>query len=85
VDDHDPSIDRLSEGNATGSLTTAMSLSRRQVITALGLLPPLARVAAAEVSPSPGPLPDPSSFPLEEVYLDAAFTHPFGRCAKGRV
>jgi len=58
-----------------------MSLSRRQLITAMGLLPPLAGVAAAGAAPSPGPLPDRSSFPLDQVYLDAAYTHPFGRAA----
>ena len=58
-----------------------MSLSRRQLITAMGLLPPLAGVAAAGAAPSPGPLPDRSSFPLDQVYLDAAYTHPFGGAA----
>lgn len=58
-----------------------MSLSRRQLIKAIGLLPPLAGVAAATATPSPGPLPDRSSFPLDHVYLDAAYTHPFGHAA----
>jgi selenocysteine lyase/cysteine desulfurase len=58
-----------------------MSLSRRQLIAAMGLLTPLAGVAAAKVAPSPDALPDRSSFPLDQVYLDAAFTHPFGQAA----
>jgi selenocysteine lyase/cysteine desulfurase len=58
-----------------------MSLSRRQLITAMGLLPPLAGASAARATQSPGPLPDRTSFPLDQVYLDAAYTHPFGRAA----
>ena len=56
-----------------------MKLSRRQLIAAVGLLPPLAGVAAARQSR--GALPDRSGFPLDQLYLDAAFTHPFGRAA----
>jgi selenocysteine lyase/cysteine desulfurase len=58
-----------------------MTLSRRQLITGIGLLPPLVGVAAARATPSPGPLPDRSTFPLDHVYLDAAYTHPFGGAA----
>ena len=58
-----------------------MSLSRRQLITAMGLLPPLAGITAASATQSPGPLPDRTSFPLEISVLDAAYTHPFGRAA----
>jgi selenocysteine lyase/cysteine desulfurase len=42
-----------------------------------GLLPGL---AAAATTPAAS-LPDHASFPFEGVYLDAAFTHPFGRFA----
>jgi selenocysteine lyase/cysteine desulfurase len=58
-----------------------MSLSRRQLIKAIGLLPPLTGATAARATQSPGPLPDRTSFPLDQVYLDAAYTHPFGRAA----
>jgi selenocysteine lyase/cysteine desulfurase len=47
----------------------------------MGLLPPLAGIAAARAAAAPEPLPDRSNFPLDQVYLDAAYTHPFGRAA----
>ncbi len=43
-------------------------------------MPPLLR-GAADAAATPLTLPDRSSFPLDQVYLDAAFTHPFGRDA----
>ena len=55
-----------------------MDMSRRGLMAgAGGLLPGLAVAATA---PAPM-LPDRASFPFEGVYLDAAFTHPFGRFA----
>jgi selenocysteine lyase/cysteine desulfurase len=55
-----------------------MKLSRRELVLAAGLLPTL---KVASVNAAMGSLPDRASFPLDGVYLDAAFTHPFGRAA----
>ena len=56
-----------------------MNFTRRELILAAGLLPTLAKAAA--VNPAVGSLPDRVNFQVEGVYLDAAFTHPFGRAA----
>jgi selenocysteine lyase/cysteine desulfurase len=54
-----------------------ISVTRRELLLAAGLFPTLGATAPVkEVL-----LPDRSSFPVEGVYLDAAFTHPFGRAA----
>jgi selenocysteine lyase/cysteine desulfurase len=55
-----------------------MTLSRRSLISAAGLLPAASNAVAA----TPASLPDRANFPVAGVYLDAAFTHPFGRFAQ---
>jgi len=57
-----------------------MDLSRRGLLAVTSGLFSAAGVPAAAV---PVTLPDQASFPFEGVYLDAAFTHPFGRFAAG--
>jgi selenocysteine lyase/cysteine desulfurase len=54
-----------------------MDPSRRALIGAAALAPGLAVQAAV----APAGLPDKANFPFEGTYLDAAFTHPFGRFA----
>jgi len=56
-----------------------MNFTRRELMLAAALFPALAK--SASVDSAVASLPDRSSFPLEGVYLDAAFTHPFGRAA----
>jgi selenocysteine lyase/cysteine desulfurase len=59
----------------------AMNLSRREAITALGLLPAFASPVVAQGLKIPSVLPDRDNFPLDGTYLDAAYVHPFGRMA----
>jgi selenocysteine lyase/cysteine desulfurase len=56
-----------------------MPVTRRELLLAAGVFPALADAPAAQGFA--GPLPDRSSFQLDDVYLDAAFTHPFGQAA----
>jgi selenocysteine lyase/cysteine desulfurase len=56
-------------------------MSRRELLKALGALPPLVKGAGIAAAQTSSTLPDRASFPLDQVYLDAAFTHPFGRAA----
>jgi len=58
-----------------------MNLSRREALTAIGLLPAVANSAYAAALNIPSALPDRDNFPLEGTYLDAAYVHPFGRMA----
>jgi selenocysteine lyase/cysteine desulfurase len=56
-----------------------MNFTRRELFLAAGLLLALTQIDSADAAA--GPLPDRSNFRVEGVYLDAAFTHPFGRAA----
>jgi selenocysteine lyase/cysteine desulfurase len=56
-----------------------LNLSRREALTAMGLLPAFAGSVAAQEIKIPSALPDRDNFPLDGTYLDAAYVHPFGR------
>jgi hypothetical protein len=61
-----------------------MTISRRALCGSLATLTAAAVVAPARTSASPDSkiaLPDKANFPLDHVYLNAAYTHPFGRFA----
>lgn len=63
-----------------------MNLSRREALSAIGLLPAFAGPALAgpvfsQEFKIPSALPDRDNFPLDGTYLDAAYVHPFGRMA----
>jgi selenocysteine lyase/cysteine desulfurase len=58
-----------------------LNLSRREALTAIGLLPAFASPVLAQEFKIPSALPDRDNFPLDGTYLDAAYVHPFGRMA----
>src|SRR5579862_8287714 len=57
------------------------TLSRRDLIRAAALVPAFAGPSFSFADESASALPDRSNFALEGIYLDAAYTHPFGRAA----
>jgi selenocysteine lyase/cysteine desulfurase len=58
-----------------------LNLSRREALSAIGLLPAFAGPLFAQELKLPPALPDRDNFPLDGTYLDAAYVHPFGRMA----
>jgi selenocysteine lyase/cysteine desulfurase len=58
-----------------------VNLSRREALTAMGLLPAFASPVFTQELKIPSALPDRDNFPLDGTYLDAAYVHPFGRMA----
>ena len=58
------------------------ALSRRELIRAAALVPALMDAALVQAEEAVPTLPDGVNFALEGTYLDAAYTHPFGRMAQ---